>query len=185
MGVQVVAHDNYNRADSTTIGPGDVGPTPTQYNGTGGTQIFSNKVASTGSGTRAVLYDVGVTDVECQITITGAIVGPMVRATDQNNGWILWGNPGVDGLYYVNAGSLTKVTSTGQTFVSGDVVKLRVVGNVFTGYRNGVRYLSYVDSSNLFATNTKSGMWFNGSTSADDLTINSVSYLAQDRKSVV
>ncbi|RYG90120.1 MAG: hypothetical protein EON59_00640 [Alphaproteobacteria bacterium] len=154
---QPVIYDDCNRADSTTTpGSADSGAAWIVASGVWG--ISGNKLYRvSGTGTNNVIFqNPGKADVilQAKFDVVTASSGLMLRATDISNGF----TTNATGLFRREAGSNIDRGTFSQTFVSGDSMRIRAVGDTIKVYRQAastgawVNVLTATDSFNNTAT---------------------------------
>jgi hypothetical protein len=161
----IYASDDFNRADSGTIGSTPVGSYAWTAMGvklSGGPtwSIASNRVQAFNAGsTEGLLYiDAAHADGRVKVTHpTASDMGAAFRIVDKDNFWMLWTGGSVAGTAYklmkMVAGTYTTVaTGTGAGNQAGDVMEVVFSGSTITGYVNGVQVVTATDSFQSTAT---------------------------------
>lgn len=150
--------DDFNRADnSTTLGTAPTGQAWEVL--TSGTTfgISSNRASKTATGTDVegvAVLETGRSDVDISITVAavGGGLGPVFRATDAQNCWVVDGGNGHK-LYKRVGGSFGTPLGTVATAAAvGDVVRVIASGNTISASVNGGTPLVVTDSFNQTAT---------------------------------
>lgn len=159
------AADNFNRADSSSLGTTPTGgyawtslavKTYTAVTWS----ILSNalKGAFTSGTTEGLLY---VDDAQAngRIKATMATMGDLglaFRISDGNNFWMLWTGGAVAGTTYklmkFVAGAYTTVVTTTKNSAPGDVLEVAFNGSTITAYVNGSQVATTTDAFNSTAT---------------------------------
>jgi hypothetical protein len=139
--------DNFDRADSTSLGAGWVEVS-------GDWSIISNRLSSGNAGGTVILRAAGAmasNDHSVQVTIaaTAAVShGVWARGNSNITSGYLFRNDGSSwDLFSVVGGSFTVIGSYAAAAVAGDVAKLQVVGSAIKGYVNGVQRVSVTDTA--------------------------------------
>jgi hypothetical protein len=148
--------DDFNRADSTSLGAGWVEVS-------GDWSIISSRLSSGNAGGTIILRAAGAmasSDHSVQVTIaaTAAVShGVWARGNSNISQGYLWRNDGTSwNLFSVVGGSFSSIGSYAAAAVAGDVAKLEVVGSTIKGYVNGVVRVSVTDTN--VATGTSVGI---------------------------
>jgi hypothetical protein len=164
--------DNFNRADSSTLGtPSDSGSDWVSALGGGASfGIAGNQAKETFDGGVAADYlECGSADGEVQVTLTvfGDQMGVCGRLTDGANFfWVrVYSGAGLD-LYRREASANNNIGSYGYTPANGDVIKLVMSGNSLSVYLNGTLRIGPVTDA-FNNTATKHGMFASGTWIAD------------------
>ncbi len=108
-------------------------------------------------------------DQYSQVTILSAFplnskqAGLIVRATDNNNFYVARaqaasGPTWTTELACIHGGTFVSFTTNATSWAVNDVMKLQVVGNVLTLYKNGTSVLSFTDTNN-FRTSGSAGIY--------------------------
>lgn len=139
--------DDFNRADSTSLGAGWVEVS-------GDWSIISNRLSSGNAGGTVILRAAGAmasNDHSVQVTIAAtAAVSHGVWARGNSNisqGYLLRNDGSSWDLFSVVGGSFSVIGSYAVAAVAGDVVKLQVVGSAIKGYINGTQRISVTDAA--------------------------------------
>jgi hypothetical protein len=139
--------DDFNRADSSTLGAGWVEVS-------GDWSIVSNRLSSGSAGGTIILRAAGAmasNDHYAQVTIatTAAVShGVWCRGNSNISQGYLWRNDGSSwNLFSVVGGSFTSIGSFAGAAVNGDVAKVQAVGSTIKGYVNGVERVSVTDTN--------------------------------------
>jgi lysophospholipase L1-like esterase len=182
-GVTTLASDDFNRANTTTLGSTPVGSKAWTTSGTPWA-ITSNVLDPPNDSFAYAYVDVGSADYEVTATLAAIASVPSdsgggIAVRVASGGSLYWfstrANSSTSGLaFYRNSGG-TQVgsTTTGVQCVAGDVLKVRVEGSTITGYRNGTQVAQYT-SATQNATSTLVGFQGHANGTAtrwDDITI--------------
>lgn len=182
----VIAADDFNRADSASLGTTPTGGKSYVTMGTVSPQIVGNTLGVTSvTSIAGVVIDAGVTNYTVQAKIaalgSGAAAqqgGLLFRGVDATNWWWLStrkdaSTAGFD-IYKNVGGTTTRVTTTATgTPTVGQVLKVVVSGTTYTAFVDGVQIAQVIGDSALSA-GTRAGFCFGASGTAtrwDDLTI--------------
>ncbi|HET7766158.1 MAG TPA: fibronectin type III domain-containing protein [Burkholderiales bacterium] len=163
--------DDFNRADANPITP----TTVWLNSGAQGGAIVSNQLTGGGIGDNFILVSASTVpafgDQYAKITFVSTANisgnqsdsgGPMVRADGNGDGYLFdWisNKPAGQSTWtlYVVVGTVGQVGSAvtgtfGRALVDGDVVEIRAVGNMITGYLNGVAVPGATKTDSTYAT---------------------------------
>jgi lysophospholipase L1-like esterase len=182
----VIAADNFDRANSTTLGSTTTGAKPWGTMGTVTAQIVSNTMGvSAATSITGVYVDPAITNytVQAKLAVLTAGAGNqqgglLFRGVDANNFWWLStrkdaSTVGYD-IYKNVAGVTTRVTTTGTgTPTAGQTVKVVCSGTTYTAYVDGVQ-IAQVTGDTALSTGTRAGFCFGAAglgTRWDDLLI--------------
>lgn len=169
----VVVADDFNRADSSSLGSTSVGSAPWSVL-TGAWGISSN-TASPGATTLSLaVVQTGVADCTVQMTVNRAdtatppFFGLCFRAVDVNNNWVLesGASSGTAKLYKKVAGGAYSVAAQSASpikFLTNDIVQVVLSGTSITVKRNGATIITVTDSA--LSTATRHGLYASGSPS--------------------
>lgn len=130
----VVVSDNFNRADSSTVGAPQIGNTPVEHAGatpySGNWKIASNKVAAeTSIGENYVIWDTGILSMKITVGMTtrpsdGGVFFKCWNDGGNVNGWYL--HTPVPGehyrLYFKSGTSFSLIEDTSVYAADGDVI---------------------------------------------------------------
>ena len=148
--------DDFNRPDSTNLGPGWV-----QVSGFWA--IASNQLSPGSDGGTIILRAAGPmdsSDHSAQVTIaatTAASHGVWCRGNSNISSGYLWRNDGSEWtLFSVVSGTFNVIGSYAAAAAPGDVAKVQAVGSTIKGYVNGVQRVSVTDTA--VATGTSVGL---------------------------
>lgn len=178
----VVVLDDYNRADSTTIGAGSIGPAPIEV--FGDTAISGNEISSV-TATSMLVYDTGYPDALCEVTVGSTDsydLRVVVRSDTTNDAyWELsctWDGTLTLGAWSsANGGFIFPYSQEiGAGPPPGDVFGLRVIGNTFSGFLNGTKLFDYTDTTLIGAGNTGQGVKFGSGSSSTATNIQITAY---------
>lgn len=158
--------------------------------GVGTFQVSSNKVFSSAAGIDSAFRSDQVWQNDQYSEVTAVITG---NSATQNGGPAVRVAPGATtfyGIQYANnafnilkevAGALTVLASFGSGFaVTGDVVRLQVVGNCLTAFKNGVPVAGLTNITDNSIASGSAGIW-----AAGNATINGYSSWAGGKVSGV
>jgi hypothetical protein len=174
-GGATIATDNFNRADSASLGGNW---TEISYNGTTPWAIASNQASgSTSAGTVPISYYSNATFPDDQYgqmvlkTIADAKgAGPIVRAsgTDQNSMTFYFAEYGaVEGRYFaVVSGGFTLLGNGAPAGAANDLIYLSAVGSTIVVKRNATQDFTTTDTT---VTTGPPGMWAQNQTGAAGL----------------
>jgi lysophospholipase L1-like esterase len=155
--------DVFNRADSTTT----LGHAWAALSGVWGVSGGKAYVVSGGAFNFAV-HDAESPDVVIDVTVAGSSAsgaGISVRTSSNTNGvYVAFADGGGVKVYRNVAGSVTQIGSFTVAVVTGDVMRVRAVGDTIEVYRNGTLIISVTESA--FNTVTTHGLWALGAASA-------------------
>ena len=148
-----VVEDDFNRADSSTIGAPQIGKTPLEYAGNGALgsgnwKILSNQLASEGSvAENYIFWDTGLLNKQITATIAtvhnagGIWVAAAIDSDQRITGMMVYPDTGNNRyqLYYrhANGSFILQVNSTGVTPANGDVLIITVDRGEITVNING------------------------------------------------
>ncbi len=139
--------DNFNRADSTSLGANWVEVS-------GDWSIVSNQLSSGSAGGTIILRAAGAmatNDNSAQITIaaTAAVShGVWCRGNSTFTSGYLWRNDGTSWNLFSNVGgSFVSIGSFAGAAVAGDVAKVQAAGSTIKGFVNGVQRVSVTDTA--------------------------------------
>ncbi|MEU2075434.1 hypothetical protein [Streptomyces sp. NPDC013489] len=139
--------DDFNRLDSTDLGPGWV-----QVSGFW--SIASNRLSPGSDGGTIILRAAGAMDTSdhsAQVTIaatTAASHGVWCRGNSNISSGYLWRNDGSEWtLFSVVSGTFTAIGSYAAAAAPGDVAKVQAVGSTIKGFVNGVERVSVVNTA--------------------------------------
>jgi hypothetical protein len=173
-----LASDNFNRADSASLGTAPTGQT--WLNLINSAHIISNQAGSPDADAYLDVLDCGAADVAVQITITAfpspgaSYIGILVRASDGSNYFRAIINNGTLYLDKRVAGALTNLATGMASGTPGDILKVQVLGPAITVYYNGSVVATASDSFNQSVT--QHGIFIYGTTGLrlDDFLITAV-----------
>jgi hypothetical protein len=138
--------DDFNRADSTTVGNGWVEVS-------GDWSIASNRLSPGAAGGTIILRcgtPMASADHAVQATIAVAAAvsaGIWARGNSNISNGYLWRNDGTSwNLFSVVGGSFTSIGSFAGAAVAGDVAKLECIGSAIKGYVNGIVRVSVTNT---------------------------------------
>ena len=144
--------DDFNRLDSTDLGPGWV-----QVSGFW--SIASSRLSPGSDGGTIILRAAGPmdsSDHSAQVTIaatTAASHGVWCRGNSNISSGYLWRNDGSEWtLFSVVSGTFTSIGSYAAAAAPGDVAKVQAVGSTIKGFVNGVERVSVVNSAVVSGT---------------------------------
>lgn len=139
--------DDFNRADSTTVGNGWVEVS-------GDWSIDTNRLSPGAAGGTIILRcgtAMATADHAVQATIAVAAAvsaGIWARGNSNISNGYLWRNDGSSwNLFSVVGGSFSSLGSFAGAAVNGDVAKLECIGSAIKGYVNGVLRVSVTDTA--------------------------------------
>lgn len=139
--------DDFNRADSTSLGAGWVEVS-------GDWSIVTNRLSAGAAGGTIILRAAGAmatSDHYAQVTIAttaAASHGVWCRGNANISQGYLWRNDGSSwNLFSVVGGSFTSIGSFAGAAVNGDIAKIQAVGSTIKGYVNGVQRVSVTDTA--------------------------------------
>lgn len=176
-----VLSDNFNRANSSTVGSPSVGPNPTiedNFSGSGGSWgINGNALAPGASLTENMIWwDVGSDTYTLQATITALASGGtnvnsiMWRGDGVGQFWMAQANNGGTWETYYRDTGFNALNSGGPTVAAGQVIKVDVTPTNVDFYVNGSLIFSNTDTH--LASNTKVGFRaYETNVRWDDLTV--------------
>lgn len=148
--------DDFNRADSTTVGNGWVEVAEDW-------SIVSNRLAPSSTGGAGIIRcgtAMATDDNSAQVTIAVAAAvscGVWCRGDTVFGNGYLWRNDGTSWDLFRNvSGSFTSLATFAGAAVNGDVAKIQAVGTTIKAFVNGVERASVTDSS--IATGKNTGM---------------------------
>jgi hypothetical protein len=179
--VTVLASDDFNRVDATTLGTSDsyAGGTNLPYllSGTGAVfSIVSNQAKQTGGSACSAVLDVAQADVTVQVTLgiqdSGGNYGCVARWDTTNNSGLVFHATNKKIYTYVS-GAYTSIGDASQSFVAGDVVKMTLKGQNITLYRNGTQVATATSAVNQTATKHGIGNFGASTATWDNLIITS------------
>jgi hypothetical protein len=175
----VLASDDFNRVDATTLGTSDsyAGGTnlPYSLSGTGAVfSIVSNQAKQTGGSACSAVLDVSQSDVTVQVTLgvqdSGGNYGCVARWDTTNHSGIVFHATNKKIYTYVSGG-YTSIGDASQSFVAGDVVKMTLKGQNITLYRNGTQVATATTVVNQTATKHGIGSFGASTATWDNLII--------------
>lgn len=158
--------DRFDRVDSTTsLDVADTGQTWVPNSGIWGIDTKTAYLVSA-TGQATVVTDSGQFDCRIQTTVLVAgDVGLCWRSSDDNNNFVWSGASPTGGIYKRVGGSYTSLMSSSSLVIlPGDVIRVDVLGDIHTFYKNGVYLGSVTESFN--DTATKHGLRSNAVTTA-------------------
>lgn len=160
-----IAFDSFTRADNASVpGNTETGNFPWAANGAGAWGISSNKLAKQHTAADAFCkFDCGVANnikVEVTFTASGAQDwGVIVRADGTDNDFWMVQTDGTNTAIYQRVGSVyTQRATVVNSFTTGDVLRVDVIGNVFSAYKNDVS-LGLTFNSADYNTKTQVGIY--------------------------
>jgi hypothetical protein len=165
--------DDFNRADSTDLGPNWVEVS-------GDWSIISNQLSPGTTGTTVVLRAataMATNNNFAQITIATTVAvtqGVWCRGdATLNNGYMLRNNGTSWDLFSVVSGSFVNIGTFAAAAVNGDVVKIQANGTTITAFINGTQRITATNSAVATGTNVgirsqaTSGLRYDNFTAAD------------------
>lgn len=140
--------DDFNRADSTDLGPNWV-----QVSGTWA--IVSNQLSPGSTAATVVVRAAGAmssSDHYAQITIaatTGVSQGVWCRGDSTLNNGYVWRHNGTSSwdLFSVVSGTFTNIGTFAASVSAGDIARVQAVGSTITGSVNGVTRVSVTNTA--------------------------------------
>ncbi|WP_306317228.1 MULTISPECIES: hypothetical protein [unclassified Streptomyces] len=166
--------DDFNRPDSTDLGPGWVEVS-------GDWSIIGGRLAPDNSGGSTILRaatPMESSDNFSQFTIvatTAASQGVWCRGTATFSSGYLWRTNGSSwDLFAVSGGSFTMIGTYAVPVVPGDVAKVQAVGSVIKGFVNGIERVSVANTSVTTGTNVGLRVMAVSSLRFDDFTAGDV-----------
>ncbi|MBB1253062.1 hypothetical protein H3146_06720 [Streptomyces sp. OF3] len=139
--------DDFNRPDSTDLGPGWVEVS-------GNWSIISNQLSPGAAGGTIILRAASAMDTSdnfAQITIANPATGSMgiwCRGNANISSGYLWRNNGSSwDLFSVVGGSFSVIGTYAVAAVAGDVARVQAVGSTISGWVNGVERVTVTNSA--------------------------------------
>jgi hypothetical protein len=162
--------DDFNRADSTTVGNGWVEVAEDWA-------ISANRLAAPAAGGTGVIVcgtAMATDDNSAQVTISVAAAvscGVFCRADSAFGNGYLWRNDGTSWDLFRNvSGSFTSLATFAGAAVNGDVAKVQAIGTTIKAFVNGVERASVTDANITTGKNTGMRCAASASVRFDDFT---------------
>jgi hypothetical protein len=154
----VIAADDFNRADSSTLGTTPTGAKGWDQHGSASAIVSNELSLASLAASTPIDIDAGTTDyaVEAKVAAIGSTAstmggGILVRLVDSSNFW--WLSTRISGstiglrFWKQVSGSPTAVgTQTTLTLVPGDVIRVECLGTTLVGYVNGSEVARVTDA---------------------------------------